>query len=123
MMARNVARQVSLAITASSLKRFVTPHLREQVHYTTERQKIESGTHRVKEHTMMANKKWQDMSTAQKTRIVLQPMVHLGLLAAVLIDIRRRAPDRLRGSRRLWTVAAFVQPVGPISYFLFGRKR
>ena len=123
MKARNVASEVGLAITASSLRRVVTPHLREHVHHTRARQKIDLSTHRVKEHTRMANKKWQDMSTAQKTRIVLQPMVHLGLLAAVLMDIRRRAPDRIRGSRRLWTVAAFVQPVGPISYFLFGRKR
>ncbi len=86
------------------------------------RQKIGSGTD-WKEHTMLANKKWRDMSTAQKTRIVVQPMAHLRLLAAVLLDIRRRAPDRIRGSKRLWTVAAFVQPIGPIGYFLFGRKR
>ncbi len=90
--------------------------------HTKARQKIGSGTH-WKEHTMLGHKKWRDMSTAQKTRIVLQPMVHLGLLAAVLLDIRRRAPDRIRGSKRLWRVAAFVQPIGPIGYFLFGRKR
>ncbi len=87
--------------------------------HTKARQKIGWG----KEHTMLAHKKWRDMSTAQKTRIVLQPMAHLRLLAAVLLDIRRRAPDKIRGSKRLWTVAAFVQPIGPIGYFLFGRKR
>ena len=91
--------------------------------HTKARQKIGSGTHWAKEHNMMAHKKWRDMSTAQKTRIVLQPLVHLGLLAAVLLDIRRRAPNRIRGSKRLWRIAAFVQPIGPISYVLFGRKR
>jgi Phospholipase_D-nuclease N-terminal len=39
------------------------------------------------------------------------------------VDIYRREADEIRGGKRLWTVAAFINYVGPISYFLFGRKR
>ena len=119
MIAQDVGRQGGVATTASSLKGFVTRHLREAAQHTRARQKVGWSA----EHTMMPHKHWRDLSRAQKTRIVLQPMVHLGVLAAVLLDIRRRAPDRIRGSKRLWRLAAFVQPIGPISYVLFGRKR
>jgi hypothetical protein len=50
-------------------------------------------------------------------------MVQLGLLATALVDIYRRPAGEIRGRKRLWVAAAFVNFVGPISYFLFGRKR
>ncbi len=38
-------------------------------------------------------------------------------------DIRKRSDDEIKGNRKVWTVAAFAPPIGPIAYFLFGRKR
>jgi hypothetical protein len=35
------------------------------------------------------------------------------LQVAALWDLRRRSADELRGSKRWWTVAAFVNIVGP----------
>jgi hypothetical protein len=49
--------------------------------------------------------------------------VQLGLLAAALADIHRRPGGEIRGGEHLWTAAALVNYVGPISYFLFGRRR
>ena len=46
--------------------------------------------------------------------------------AAVLIDIRRRPASQIRGSKRMWIIAAVLvnsAGVGPLSYFAFGRRR
>jgi hypothetical protein len=31
--------------------------------------------------------------------------------------------EEIRGSKRVWTAIFFINFVGPVSYFLFGRKR
>jgi phospholipase D-like protein len=59
----------------------------------------------------------------QKGAIVLTGAVQLGLLAAALEHIYRRPAGEIRGGKRLWVAAAFINYVGPISYFLFGRRR
>lgn len=71
----------------------------------------------------MARKEWKDLSSAQKRGIVLGGTVQIGLLLAALLDIYRRPREEIRGSKKLWTLAAFVNFVGPLSYFLFGRRQ
>ena len=39
-----------------------------------------------------------------------------------LIDLARRPSRLVRGSKRGWAMACFVQPVGPIAYLAFGRR-
>ena len=71
----------------------------------------------------MAKKKWSDLNGAQKASIVATGMIQMTLLAVALADIRRRPAEQINGNKRLWTLALFVNWVGPISYFLFGRKQ
>ena len=71
----------------------------------------------------MANKRWSELSTGQRRSIVLSGVVQVTLLIAALVDIRRRPQEEIRGNKWLWTAATFVNFVGPISYFLFGRRR
>ncbi len=71
----------------------------------------------------MAKKKWEDLSAGQKRGIVLSGTVQFALLGAALLDIYRRPKEEIRGNKIMWTLASFVNFVGPISYFLFGRKR
>jgi hypothetical protein len=71
----------------------------------------------------VANKRWSELSTGQRRSIVLSGVVQVTLLIAALVDMRRRPQDEIRGNKWLWTAAAFVNFVGPISYFLFGRRR
>ena len=71
----------------------------------------------------MPKKRWDELSGVQKEAIVLTGAVQLGLLAAVLVDIYRRPAGEIRGGKRLWVAGAFINYVGPISYFLFGRRR
>jgi hypothetical protein len=68
-------------------------------------------------------KRWGELSNLQKVAVVLMGVVQLGLLVAALGDIYRRPAEEIRGGKRLWAAAAFVNFVGPISYFLFGRGR
>ena len=71
----------------------------------------------------MARKDWGDLSTRQRSGALLGGVVQVALLVAALADIYRRPQEEVRGSKWLWTAAAFVNFVGPISYFVFGRKR
>ncbi len=70
-----------------------------------------------------SNKQWRDLTNAQKVGIAVITMVQLSLLAAALLDLRRCTPAQINGSKRWWTAAAFVNFIGPISYFVWGRKR
>lgn len=67
-------------------------------------------------------KDWADLSLFQKSMVVMLGFVQVTLLIAALVDIRKRSPDEINGDKRLWTLLAFVNYIGPISYFLFGRK-
>ena len=71
----------------------------------------------------MAKKRWSDLGPVQKGTVALSVTIQLGLLTAALRDIYRRPAAEVRGDKRLWVAAAFINFVGPISYFLIGRKR
>jgi hypothetical protein len=46
----------------------------------------------------------------------------MALLLAALRDLRRRPPELINGSKRLWSFAVFVNYIGPILYFWKGRR-
>ena len=71
----------------------------------------------------MQPKQWQDLTDRQKRGIVLLGALQITLLAAALIDIRRRPADAINGSKQLWTAVVFINGIGPIAYFVVGRKR
>jgi hypothetical protein len=71
----------------------------------------------------MRQKQWNDLTDTQKRGIVLLGVLQLMLLAAALLDIRRRPADAINGSKRLWSMVVFINFIGPIAYFVFGRKR
>ena len=49
--------------------------------------------------------------------------IQLLLLVAALGDIRQRPVVEINGSKKLWTAVVFINWIGPITYFLFGRKK
>ena len=71
---------------------------------------------------MMHRKQWRDLPTSHRNAIGFGVVVQFALLAAALWDIWHRPVDEINGDRRLWTLVSFVNFVGPISYFVFGRK-
>lgn len=71
---------------------------------------------------MSEKKRWQDLSPWQRISGILLAIIQVSLLVAALADIRRRPAKQIRGRKLWWVMAAFVNYIGPISYFLFGRK-
>jgi hypothetical protein len=71
---------------------------------------------------MTQRKQWRDLTTGQQKAIQFAAAVQMALLATALWDLWHRSADEINGDRRLWTLASFVNFVGPIAYFLFGRK-
>jgi hypothetical protein len=72
---------------------------------------------------MATKKKWSELSGRSRTLIVVTGAVEIAMLAATLVDIKRRPADQINGSKRMWTALAFINIVGPIAYFTFGRRR
>ncbi|MEZ4769224.1 MAG: PLDc N-terminal domain-containing protein [Caldilineales bacterium] len=72
---------------------------------------------------MGKRKNWRELSPLQKAILVIAGILEILLLGAALMDLRRRPAEQIKGSKRVWTMVAFINYVGPIAYFLFGRKR
>jgi hypothetical protein len=71
-------------------------------------------------------RRWGDLSERNRKVIIAAAIGEAILKTAVLIDIRRRPASQIRGSKRMWIVAAVLvnsAGVGPLSYFAFGRRR
>jgi hypothetical protein len=65
----------------------------------------------------------RDLSAPQRAVLAVLVALQLGLLAAALLDLSRRPARKVRGDKRLWVAASFVNYVGPVAYFAYGRKR
>ena len=72
---------------------------------------------------MTRRRSWSELSATQRALVIAAGVVQLSLLLAALTDLRRRPADQINGSKRRWVALSFVNFVGPISYFVFGRKR
>ena len=70
-----------------------------------------------------SNKRWSDLSTPQRAGVTGAGVVQVALLVAALVDLRRRPADQIKGSKAVWVGVSFVNFVGPLAYFAFGRRR
>ena len=62
-------------------------------------------------------------TSAAQAGAIGRGLINLALMIFTIRDIRRRSDEELNGKRKLWLMAAFTPPIGPIAYFIFGRKR
>lgn len=70
-------------------------------------------------------RRWSDLSDRNRKLIIAGAAAEAILKTAVLIDIRHRPASQIRGSKRIWIVAAVLvnsAGVGPLSYFAVGRR-
>ena len=58
-------------------------------------------------------------------KYVLAVLVAVEVIIAALTfrDLKRRAPEEIRGSKKFWRVISLVNPGNSIAYWLFGRRR
>ena len=66
--------------------------------------------------------KWHDMSSTQRVGVIITGILQVILLVAALWDLRRRPAEMVRGAKGLWFGLVFINFIGPISYFIIGRK-
>ncbi len=69
----------------------------------------------------MARKNWSDLTTSQKRAIYVAGAVEGIVTTAALRDLTTRGVSDVRGPKAGWVLLFFVQPVGPLAYFAFGR--
>ena len=70
--------------------------------------------------------RWSELSESSRRLIIAAAIGEAVLKTAVLIDISHRPASQIRGSKRMWIIAAVLvnsAGVGPLSYFAFGRRR
>jgi hypothetical protein len=68
-------------------------------------------------------KKWSDLSQGQRNAIKVLAVTEFLLKILMLVDIKRRPASQIRGPKAAWRAAAVVNTIGPVSYFLFGRRK
>jgi hypothetical protein len=70
-----------------------------------------------------SKKRWAELSVSQRAGIMAAGAVQLALLGAALADLVPRPSVEVNGSKRVWIAVSFVNFVGPLAYFAFGRRR
>lgn len=66
--------------------------------------------------------KWSDLSRGRQTAILVSGSVQLALAASAWIDLWRRDPSEVKGSKAMWAAIIGINFVGPIAYFVRGRQ-
>lgn len=60
---------------------------------------------------------------AKKSSPGIGGLINFALMVWMIWDLRHRSDAELNGKRKLWLVAAFVPPFGPIAYIVYLRRR
>ncbi|TNB74549.1 hypothetical protein FHJ30_04970 [Arthrobacter sp. BB-1] len=72
----------------------------------------------------MAKKKtWKEMSPSAKAGTIVVGIVQMSLLVAAQRDISKRPAAMINGPKAAWRAASFINFIGPMGYFIFGRKK
>lgn len=68
-------------------------------------------------------KPWKEMSPMARAGFVAMGIAQVALMLAAQRDISKRPADQINGPKAAWRVAALINFVGPMGYFILGRKR
>jgi hypothetical protein len=70
-------------------------------------------------------KRWSDLSSRQRTFLVLAAAAETALKIVMLVDLKRRPASQVRGPKGLWAATALANTAGlaPLAYLVFGRRR
>lgn len=67
-------------------------------------------------------KKWAELSTVQRTAILVSGSVQVSLAISAWADLAMRRREEINGSKRKWAAIIALNFVGPLSYFRWGRR-
>lgn len=71
----------------------------------------------------MAKRSWRELPPKTRRLIVAAGIVQVTLIGIAHADISRRPAEEIRGPKRLWRLISLVNFVGPLTYFVAGRRR
>lgn len=70
----------------------------------------------------MAKKSWKELSAGKRRTLVALAVAQVALISIVHADIARRDERELTASKRAWRLISLIDFVGPLAYFLAGRR-
>lgn len=70
----------------------------------------------------MALKRWSELSNRQQTAILTLASIQVSLAATACADLAVRKPELVNGSKSKWAAVIAVSFVGPVLYFVRGRR-
>jgi len=65
---------------------------------------------------------WRDLTPRQRRLVVVGGAIEVALTSYAARDLAARPQSQVRGPRRAWWLVLVVQPVGPLTYLLWGRR-
>ena len=68
-------------------------------------------------------KTWKEMSPAARASFVAIGIAQVSLMLAAQRDISKRPAEQINGPKAAWRLAAMINFIGPMGYFVLGRKR
>lgn len=71
----------------------------------------------------MNKTQWKDLSPGTRRLLTLGTIIQIALLGAAHLDLTRRSADEIRGKKGVWRALTLINFVGPIMYFIFGRRK
>lgn len=71
---------------------------------------------------MAQKKRWNDFTDTQKTILLALISVQVSLAATAWADLASRPAATVRGSKARWAAIIAINFVGPVAYFLRGRR-
>lgn len=70
----------------------------------------------------MTRRKFSDLSPRQQTALLTAISVQLSLAVSAWVDLLKRPASQVNGSKAKWAAIIAVNFVGPITYFVRGRR-
>ena len=65
---------------------------------------------------------WSALSPGKKVSTVVLGLVQFALAAAAWADLAKRSAEEVNGPKKLWAALIAINWVGPIAYFIKGRR-
>lgn len=79
-------------------------------------------TKKTKKQLAKKKMRWEDMSTGQKVGVLVTGAVQLVLAVTAWRDLASRTAEQINGPKGLWAAIIAINWIGPIAYFIKGRR-
>lgn len=70
----------------------------------------------------MRTRRWTDLSDRQQTAVLVAASVQLSLAATAWADLATRPAALVNGRKAVWAAVIGINFLGPIAYFVWGRR-